>query len=371
MKKILILTGILLFSYISVFSQEYYYWSSGKKNPLELHPAKSYIALCSENTNNINNINSKSKLAGILGVSKEKFTEFTTTTISQIIEKTQSSSNMKSVRWSIVSEKVTKNMVHKNSDILYTAPFFQINGNDIGVSNFFYVKLHEVGDFNLLEQMAEENNVEIVGRDSYMPLWYVLSCDKNSKGNALEMANLFYESKIFAHSQPDFLVDFSINCVDDAFFNDHWHLNNTGQYNGSISNDIRICNAWDITNGCQNITVAVLDNGLELNHPDLNIAPVSFDTHTGTQPSIVRGDHGVAVAGIIGANANNAIGVAGVAPECPLMSISENLLLAPGISQRLASGINFAWQNGADVINNSWGSNNLPDQQLITDAIQN
>lgn len=127
-----------------------------------------------------------------------------------------------------------------------------------------------------------------------------------------------------------------------------------------------------MTMGCANVIVAVLDHGLELNHPDFNnISPISFDTETGLAPSQVRGPHGVAVAGVIGATTNNGLGVAGIAPNVQLMSISNNLILEPLISQRLSNGINFAWQNGAAVINNSWGHNAITQQELINDAINN
>jgi len=43
-----------------------------------------------------------------------------------------------------------------------------------------------------------------------MPLWYTLSCSKNSAGNALEMANLFYESNLFSAIDIDFLVNFKL-----------------------------------------------------------------------------------------------------------------------------------------------------------------
>lgn len=214
--------------------------------------------------------------------------------------------------------------------------------------------------------------MEIVGNDSFMPLWYILSCNKNSKGNALEMANLFYESGYFASAQPDLMEDLNINCTNDPLFNEQWHLNNTGQAGGTVGNDIRACQAWNITMGCANVVVAVLDHGLEFNHPDFNnISPISFDTQNGTPPSIVRGSHGVAVAGVIGATINNTLGVAGIAPGVQLMSISDNLVLAPLLSQRLANGINFAWQNGAAIINNSWGHNAIEQQELINAAINN
>lgn len=57
----------------------------------------------------------------------------------------------------------------------------------------------------------------------------LLSCDKNSNGNALEMANLFYESGYFDSAEPDLMDDFLMGCTNDPLFAEQWHLNNTGQ----------------------------------------------------------------------------------------------------------------------------------------------
>ena len=80
---------------------------------------------------------------------------------------------------------------------------------------------------------------------------------------------------------------------------------------------------------------------------------LDFDTETGSSPSIVRGNHGVACAGIIGASGNNAIGIRGVAPNARLMSISNSLEAAPMSRIKRGEGINWAVQNGADIISES------------------
>lgn len=92
----------------------------------------------------------------------------------------------------------------------------------------------------------------------------------------------------------------------------------------------------------------------------MNIHSSSYDTESGTSPSVIRGSHGTACAGIIGAKTNNGIGIAGIASASPLMSISNNLRLSPDIAQKLADGFGFAWRNGASVISNSWGDFHLP-----------
>lgn len=203
-----------------------------------------------------------------------------------------------------------------------------------------------------------------------MPLWFVLSCTKLSNGNAMEMANRFYDTNLFQYAEPDLMVDDLLNCTNDTYFSNQWGLRNTGQYDGTNGVDIKACDAQTLSTGT-GITVAVVDQGIELNHPDLvaNIHPLNFDTETGSSPSIVRGNHGVACAGIIGASGNNAIGIRGVAPNARLMSISNSLEAAPMSRIKRGEGINWAVQNGADIISNSWGSS--VQYQIIDDAITN
>lgn len=236
---------------------------------------------------------------------------------------------------------------------------------EIGLSHLFYVKLKKEQDIILLNELAKTKNVKIIGQNDFMPLWFTLSCSKESDGNALQMANYFYETGLFVASEPDFLVD---DLIHNPNYTDQWGLNNTGQCGGTVGLDIKAPQAWNITKG-QNVTVAVLDHGIELNHPDLlNMSPLSFDTESNTSPSLVLGNHGTACAGIIGA-ADNSIGSVGVASNCTLMSISNSLSGTPNSRQVRANGINFAWQNGADIISNSWGS--AVQYQIIDDAIDN
>jgi subtilisin family serine protease len=113
----------------------------------------------------------------------------------------------------------------------------------------------------------------------------------------------------------------------------------------------------------------VIDDGIDKTHPDIpNIYPLSFDAITkGT--STIYLTHGTKCAGIIGAKANNKIGITGIAPDCPLMAISHDLYSSPNIHQELADGINFAWQNDASVITNSWGHSYQLNSGLIDNAI--
>ncbi|MFD1552922.1 hypothetical protein DNU06_16030 [Putridiphycobacter roseus] len=68
--------------------------------------------------------------------------------------------------------------------------------------SIFYVKLFDENDLNDLIQMISETNTELVGQNESMPKWYELSATKHADGDALKMANHFYESGLFEQSEP-------------------------------------------------------------------------------------------------------------------------------------------------------------------------
>lgn len=261
------------------------------------------------------------------------------------------------------------NSLNNNSNVLKVSPCYKtFNGKRLGLTNNFYVKINPV-NVNALISYAQTNNIEILGKDSFMDNWYILSCSKNNPKNSLEYANQFHESGLFITAEPEFIYH-DLLATNDPLYSSQWGLLNSGQYgSNSTGVDINAEQAWNITKG-NNVKVAIYDHGFEMNHPDLinNVFGTGFDSTTGTSPSQVRGSHGTACAGIIGAVQNNNLGVSGVAPESKIVSISINLLFSDTPAQ-LASGFNWAWQNGVEVISNSWGG--YAPSNIITDAIYN
>lgn len=249
--------------------------------------------------------------------------------------------------------------------IKYVGDIYNVDGVEVILSYFFFVKLKSLKDKPLLEKMANEHHLEILEQNEYLPEWFTLSCTKNSTKNALGMANLFYETNLFASAQPNFYGGDIKHCVSDPLFPDQWNLTNNFT-NPDI--DIDACEAWKYTKGNPEVIVAVIDEGIELSHTDLNLHSNSFDCTSASSPSVLYGRHGTNCAGIIGAH-HNEIGVAGIAPNCRLMSISDPIKSNPTSRQNRARGIEYAWRNGADVITNSWGS--TIKYQVIDDAIQN
>lgn len=174
------------------------------------------------------------------------------------------------------------------------------NVEPIPISDIFYVKLHKSSDLGQLRQTANQKNVSIVHQNSFMPLWYKLKLNTSNNKSSLKVCNEFYETGKFADVDPAFMFNFDNSCSNDSNFGDLWGLNNRS--NSNI--DINICEAWSITEG-NGISVAVLDQGVDKTHNDLNdnISSLSFDTQNGTSPSVFTNgrNHGTHVAGTIGA----------------------------------------------------------------------
>lgn len=352
-------------------AQETFYYKRGEKIPLKVDASKSYVLLQPETTHE--------QVETAVRVGKAALQRFDTVLAPKGLNLTQDS--LAGAKWAIVDNTdVSAQPLDQGAlsdKVLYKAPFVRTRENkQVGISHLVLVKLKAPEDKVRLESLAKELKVEIVGNNQQMPLWYTLACTKRSVGNALQVANRIFETNNFAAAEPDFLVNFLIqgseqaSCADDAIFAKQWGLKNTGQNGGTPGIDIRVCDAWTLATG-KGVKVAVVDHGIQLDHPDLkaHISPLSFDTVTGASPSQVRGNHGTACAGIIGAlRANGQLGVTGVAPDATLISVSDNLTVGPNAAQNLASGLAWAAQNGADVISNSWGHDLLA-SSLIDDAI--
>lgn len=343
----------------SVTSFSDYYWYKGNKIPLNKKPGKKYILFDAAN---------EAKVASILSYKGARVAqEAEALNLSGSLQK-KDGQNTKGLKWMIL--EATGQLTSDSSEILYEAPFFTTTGGDeVGLSHLFYVKLKAENDLEILKKLADENGAEILGNDENMPLRYTLQSTKQSTGNALELANKFYETGSFAKCQPDLMGRFKADCVNDTYFANQWNLNNTGQYGGTSGIDIKYCAARSITEGANSIIVAVIDDGVDVSHPDLNIYNNGFDTENGTSPSILRGSHGTSCAGISGAKANNSLGVAGIAPLCPLMPISLQYgVVAPDTYTKYATGYYYASNNGASVISNSWSGPEIYNEDL-DDAI--
>lgn len=113
---------------------------------------------------------------------------------------------------------------------------------------------------------------------------------------------------------------------------------------------------WGITRGAASVVIAVIDSGVQLDHPDLagKLVPGYDFVDSDSAPSDPVG-HGTHVAGTAAALTNNAAGVAGACPECRVMPVRVVNAQGSGFLDDIAEGIVYAVDNGAMVINLSLG----------------
>ena len=119
---------------------------------------------------------------------------------------------------------------------------------------------------------------------------------------------------------------------------------------------LRMPSAWDLGHGDEATTVAVVDTGVDLNHPDLEarIRP-GHDFVNDDDEAWDDEGHGTMVAGIAAAQTNNGIGVAGVGWTAGIMPVKVLDANGSGWDSDVAAGITWAADHGADVINLSLG----------------
>ena len=116
--------------------------------------------------------------------------------------------------------------------------------------------------------------------------------------------------------------------------------------------------AWDIVLGNQNVVIAIVDTGVDSSHPDLASKVVGEYSYVGKSAKDGFG-HGTHVAGIAAAATNNDIGIAGMCPNCGILSVKVLDDHGSGYLSDVASGITYAAAHGARVINLSLGGSSV------------
>jgi len=125
--------------------------------------------------------------------------------------------------------------------------------------------------------------------------------------------------------------------------------------------------AWDLTTGCSTISIAVLDTGVDMSHPDLSgkvVGNVNYSS-SGTVSDVYG--HGTHVAGIAAAATNNGQGVAGLGYNSAILNVKVLGDDGAGTYSAVAYGIVWAADHGARVINMSLGGTSL--SSTLQDAV--
>lgn len=150
-------------------------------------------------------------------------------------------------------------------------------------------------------------------------------------------------------AEPDFIAK-AIFTPNDPYFDKQWGMSK-----------IQTPKAWDITTGSSAVKIAICDTGIDQNHEDLAAKIVANKNFTRSLTVDDKYGHGTHVAGIAAAITNNGKGVAGVGFNSNLMNVKVLGDTGSGYYSWVASGIIWAADNEAKVINLSLGGSSPSD----------
>ena len=202
--------------------------------------------------------------------------------------------------------------------------------------------------------------------------------------------------------EPNYRIRIAATFPDDTRFGELWAMHNTSQTGGTLDADIDAPEAWDIATS-SDVIVAVIDSGVDYNHPDLannmwvnevelNGDPNVDDDGNGYVDDIYGYDfctyddgqedpdpwddygHGTHCAGIIGAIGNNNEGVTGVCWNVKIMALKFLSASGYGWSYDAIHAIDYAVSMNAKVLSNSWryyeGNPRFTNVQALKDAVE-
>ncbi len=207
-------------------------------------------------------------------------------------------------------------------------------------------------DENKITNWANDIGIEIVEKFSFSPNTYLFRAGSGLR--SLELANQIYLSGDVIYAYPNWWKVMKTRSIpNDSLFSNQWHLLNTGQAGGIAGEDVNITSVWDTYKGSENEVIAIVDDGLEILHPDLapNILPgYSWDyVHNDSDPT--DGEHGTSCAGVAAARGNNGIGVTGAAPEAKLVGYNFLNATTEDVEYEALTKNNQI----VDIYSNSWG----------------
>lgn len=199
------------------------------------------------------------------------------------------------------------------------------------------VVMYEPGDETLALEAASRGNGRLKRRAKTGGFFVVSPPDGTS---AQEFATSLKGKRGVREAEPDGLVQ-ALLVPNDPGYSSQWGMAKIG-----------MPSAWDVTLGSSGVKIAIVDTGVDLNHPDLaGRIDTANDWDFINNDAVADDDqgHGTHCAGIAAASTNNGLYVSGVAPQCSILPIK---VLGPsgGTNSQVADGIRWAANQGADII---------------------
>jgi len=244
----------------------------------------------------------------------------------------------------------------------YFAPLYSQDGEAVAIIPEVVVRLKAGKDRAAFDAFCQAHGFTIISGLEFTEQEFLLDPNAQDAEGVFDAAQQLSALPGVEWAEPNVAFHPRMYAVtpNDPYYPSQWHLNNTGQGGGTPDADIDASEAWEVTTGDPSVIVAVLDEGIDVDHPDLipNFVPgYDFVDNDSIPDPMTNGEaHGTACAGLVAARGNNNIGVSGVAWNCKIMPIriaSEDSFVTDA---SIATAFRWAAQQGAQVMTNSWGA---------------
>lgn len=238
-----------------------------------------------------------------------------------------------------------------------------IDGEDNGNASHYYknevvVQFINQPDQQQLDKLKQEIHVEQVLK---MGNTFIFKSNELSTEHLIAYFKENYELKFI---EPHYLYMTNEETVSEVKPNDVLFE----KYQWNIS-DIQATTGWNLSKGTEDVIIAVLDTGVQVDHPDLQDRLLEgYNVNDSSTNSNDDFGHGTHVAGIIGATVNNDEGIAGVSWYNKILPVKVLNSTGAGSTYSVAQGIIWATDHGAKVINMSLG--NYASADFLHEAIQ-
>ena len=210
-----------------------------------------------------------------------------------------------------------------------------------------------VSDSKKVELNKKYNLSKISELDLTLKERYIIEKIKLPSGMSVnEGVELYRNLPEVEFVEPNYILHAFEVVPNDIYYTSQWGLSK-----------IHASQAWEIVTGSPTVIIAVIDTGVDYNHEDLKtniITSNDYDFVNNDPYAMDDNGHGTHVAGIIAAVSNNGIGITGLTWNCKILPIKVLDGDGNGDDFNIAKGIQYAADNGAKIINMSFGDTNYP-----------
>jgi len=209
-----------------------------------------------------------------------------------------------------------------------------------------------------IAQMTTPIGLQQVKPIAGVPNTFLFETTASAQENPLKIANRLMQRSEVLTAEPNIVVRTqALYRPRDPIYAKQWHLNHNGGPDLAPNSHVSAEQAWDLTRGIRSVTIAIMDDAVDVSHPDFQgigkiVAPRDFKENDFLPlPGDPDDNHGTACAGVATAE-ENGMGSVGVAPGCALMPIRTTGFLD---DQTIEEMFGWAVTKGASVISCSWG----------------